>query len=234
MRSLPLLVLLAVGAAALLVGSGRGATGASPAAPEPPACLPIPGTQACIEAHEFTNRRFVAFLERNGPDCGGQPCLDTEDPGAVVRRQDGRWTVAEGRLDHPASLVTWYGAKAACAATGGRLCTPDEWTAACRGPQDQPLPYGTVFDRTACNGQDAGHRTTVPVASLPRCAGGLEGLRDMSGNVWEWTAACGPVGCEARGGSFRSYVNYLQCVYVDRFPPALGEQVVGFRCCRDR
>jgi hypothetical protein len=58
----------------------------------------------------------------------------------------------------PQSWMDWYSAKNACAAQGKRLCTKEEWTFSCEGPDMQPYPYagpgehpGYTRDRTACN-----------------------------------------------------------------------------------
>ncbi len=46
-------------------------------------------------------------------------------------------------------------AEAACEAAGKRLCSPQEWRIACRGPDDTTYSYGDEYDPTACNGIDA-------------------------------------------------------------------------------
>lgn len=197
-----------------------------------PACLPVAGATACIDALEFTNARFVRFLAEHGNVCDGSPCYDTADPAARLHEEDGHWAVDAGFENHPVTLVTWHGAKAVCEALGSRLCTPKEWTLACVGPKTWPLPYGPAYDPKACNGYEYGRRDTLPVGSLPRCQGSAAGLFDLSGNVWEWTAACEKRRCQARGGSYNSYGNYLVCEYVDTFHADIGEKYVGFRCCR--
>jgi len=58
----------------------------------------------------------------------------------------------------PQSWMTWYDVKHACEAQGKRLCTKEEWTFACEGPDMQPYPYaghgehpGYSRDESACN-----------------------------------------------------------------------------------
>ena len=224
----------------LLAGGAPGGEPPAPPAPvetppavEKPACVPLPGGTACVETHELTNTRFAAFLASHGNDCEGHPCVDTQVAGARVREAEGRWTVEEGFADHPAVMVTWYGARAVCAAEGGRLCSREEWTAACQGPRKTRFPYGNEFDRAACNGNEGGRGTTVPAGSLPGCKGGLDGGLDLSGNVWEWVSTCARRKCVVVGGSFSTYYNYSTCGYADEFTPKLGEQFIVVRCCRD-
>ena len=58
----------------------------------------------------------------------------------------------------PQSWMSWYDVKAACEAEGKRLCTKEEWTFACEGPDMQPYPYagpgehpGYTRDKNSCN-----------------------------------------------------------------------------------
>jgi sulfatase modifying factor 1 len=53
----------------------------------------------------------------------------------------------------PQGYISQVQATAACKAAGKRLCTLEEWTAACRGrpSQDFIYPYGDAYDKTACN-----------------------------------------------------------------------------------
>ncbi len=210
---------------------------ASAVDPEAPECLRIGTSKVCIDALQFTNARYAAFLRANGGECDGVSCLDPEEEGArvVKREKDGarQWTVKPGYENHPVVTVTWQGAKAACERIGRRLCTVAEWRAACEGPNRSRFPYGNEFDPKACNGFESGRLKTVPVGSLEDCVGALDGLYDMSGNVWEWSATCTPRKCVVFGGSYRSYNEYSRCDVTDGFTPSLGERFTGFRCCAD-
>ena len=148
----------------------------------------------------------------------------------------------DGREDHPMNCVDYYGAEQYCAFAGGRICGEEEWLAACRGADDRPFPYGDTFDAAACNAQPSASGetpagSTAAVGSYADCAGGLEGLSDMAGNVWEWIDACQDDYCKFRGGA------YLTNDPVERFAgcglPCAGNRkavrsaTVGIRCCRD-
>jgi formylglycine-generating enzyme required for sulfatase activity len=106
---------------------------------------------------------------------------------------------------------------------------PEEETAAGR------LNYWNSFGRTT----EAG---TYPA--------GANGLYDMAGNVWEWTAdwfdagyyavapqrnppgpaAPGPLGTRTlRGGSWRNDLSLVRCAYRDDDPPESAYYNVGFR-----
>ena len=134
----------------------------------------------------------------------------------------------------PWAFVSWETAGGACAAAGKRLCTPEEWQAACRGPEDNRFPYGPYYDEWICNGQDRQEGRVLPTGSLPDCEGGYPGVYDMSANLWEWVDHCTGDTCQAKGGSFYDIFGTL--LHCDSLRERSGtEEVanVGFRCCLD-
>lgn len=139
-------------------------------------------------------------------------CIDThEAPG-------------EGRM--PEAGLSLAHAEASCRSRSKRLCTGDEWEAACRGEGDSSWPYASTFLRDRCNvgGTD---QDIAAAGSFPACRSAV-GAFDMSGNVAEWVA-----GGAVRGGS-ASDGGDGRCSR-DRRAPAgdRGAGDVGFRCCAD-
>jgi formylglycine-generating enzyme required for sulfatase activity len=113
------------------------------------------------------------------------------------------------RGGYPAIMINWFNARAICEADGKRLCTENEWTFACEGPEALPYPTGYVKDPTACNfdriRKSAMNESTVtqfdtpaaqkmiaglfggsPSGSFERCVSPF-GVYDLTGNVDEWT-----------------------------------------------
>ncbi|MCA9667210.1 MAG: SUMF1/EgtB/PvdO family nonheme iron enzyme [Myxococcales bacterium] len=173
-----------------------------------------------------------------------------------------------------ASVIPWANidqasAQAACAASGKRLCTALEWFLACSGaPVTDPTcnttpndgcyyPYGDTYSTTACNGTDNQVNDAVlPTGSKAQCVS-QGGIRDMSGNLREWTndpaykqcssnadcngtcvsGQCSPlelVGHTVRGGSYDTPSVGLRCDFTFVvLPPAFTFPNVGFRCCSD-
>lgn len=126
-----------------------------------------------------------------------------------------RSTVDDPRCtgNHPATGVTWYDAVAYAAWCGKRLPTEDEWERGARGDDHRRYPWGEYFlaDRVlglhTMTSLDEGpgmerkewlrRLEGLRVGALPALTGPVGrhpgdespfGMRDMCGNVWEWTS----------------------------------------------
>jgi hypothetical protein len=211
----------------------------------------IKGPSYCIDATEVTNAQYAAFLadlegaERNqGPECVGNRSF-----------QPFAWPYISGEEDFPVVEVDWCDAAAFCRWAGKRLCgkigggpvayssfgsaTQSQWMAACSSAGTRTYPYGNGYDVTACtsgaNKPSNGdlYRATM---TAPKCVGGLPGLYDMSGNVWEWEDACeggtALSNCRVRGGSgYETTSTSLACGAAKAYPRETQHAYVGFRCC---
>ena len=85
----------------------------------------------------------------------------------------------------PVTYVDWDQADAYAAWVGGRLPTEAEWENACRSADGRIYPWGDeppATERLNYNYEVGG---TTEVGTYPP---GANGLYDMAGNVWEWTA----------------------------------------------
>lgn len=189
------------------------------------------GSTFCID-------RFEAKLDNGAP---GNAVQSSNDESLDL---DGSTeAAAQGALGvKPATSVSWYQAKAACANTGKRLCSAAEWERACRGPEGIIYPYGDDMNDAACRGFfNYPAQRPSNTGSLKTC-GSAFGVYDLSGNVEEWTATAveripgsGILNDRAvRGGSFKSNVNALACVGVEfHEAPGSTDTDRGFRCCQD-
>jgi hypothetical protein len=153
----------------------------------------------------------------------------------------------------PVVMKDWYQAKAACEGVGKRLCTEDEWTQACEGPERLPYPYGYARDATACN-IDKPHpdvdekaindpkRRDAEVARLwqgeasgarERCVSPY-GVHDMTGNVDEWVVnPRGKPHQSALKGGYWSYVRGRCRAVTEGHEEGFRYYQIGWRCCAD-
>lgn len=155
----------------------------------------------------------------------GSACVDRYEAHLVVRRDDGsferhpeyqrpeegvRYEARSERGVKPQAYISSLEAQAACENAGKRLCSLEEWTTACRGPDNSTYPYGSSFDRDKCN---MGHKHILaelhgkdpmvwtydhfndpelikqgslsPAGAFDQCTNAF-GAYDMVGNLHEW------------------------------------------------
>lgn len=97
----------------------------------------------------------------------------------------------EDRGKHPINCTDWEQATNYCTWMGKRLPTEEEWEFAARGPESNLHPWGeTAPDSQLCwrGEKSRGRSSTCEVGSFP--AGDTPtGLKDMVGNVREWTSS---------------------------------------------
>jgi len=142
----------------------------------------------------------------------------------------------DGGSDHPIVNVDWHEATAFCRWAGGRLPTAVEWEYAAKGGRSRIYPWGdsppTATFANCGNGCGDRFAGTAPVGSFPS-GDTVHGLKDMAGNVWEWTASdYGSQHKEARGGSWFLNPPNLRAGNRDRIEPGRRNVSLGFRCAQ--
>ena len=133
---------------------------------------------------------------------------------------------APGPGQPPRVGVTVEEARAACQARSARLCRPDEWEDACRGPDHSSFPYGAAYVARKCNTR--GHELSA-IGSFPECVSAA-GAFDMSGNAAEWDAEGELRGASATDGE-RGRCS--EKASPERASARQSLADVGFRCCAD-
>jgi formylglycine-generating enzyme required for sulfatase activity len=139
-----------------------------------------------IDRYPVTNQEYKRFVDDTGhpvPFYTVSWC-DTQDynwdPEARI--------FPEGKADHPVALVSWNDALAYAQWAGKRLPTEAEWELAARGTEGRIWPWGNKAVAGRCNTREAGFGATTPVYQFMPKGDTPEGVADMIGNVWEWTA----------------------------------------------
>ena len=168
---------------------------------------------------------------------------------------------APGHNKHPVNCVDHAQATTFAKWVGGTLPTEAQWEFAARGSEGRKYPWGdtpepscewavynTSAQYTDSTKWGCGTGSTAPVCSKTK-GNTPEGLCDMAGNVWEWTADWynaeyydtikggatdprGPtVGSDRviRGGSWNGVVRGLRVSDRGRFDPSRAFSDLGFR-----
>ncbi|MCY3023417.1 MAG: SUMF1/EgtB/PvdO family nonheme iron enzyme [Planctomycetota bacterium] len=147
---------------------------------------------------------------------------------------------------HPVTQVTWYEANEYAEFHGKRLPTMYEWEKAARGADGRKFPFGNTFKPGRVRLRTGGESTkrkprdvpgTAPVGSHPQSASPY-GVRDMVGNVLQWTSSARRAGerlCRAVKGScyLDSAAELARCTSVQYLPPETSASYLGFRCVKD-
>lgn len=94
-------------------------------------------------------------------------------------------------------------------------------------------PWGETEPlRRHANLRDLGPGRITTVGDFPLGAT-PEGLLDVAGNVWEWTASSAPGGgAVIRGGSYNSIALYARCAFSNEVPADLSSPGIGLRVVR--
>ncbi len=199
----------------------------------PEGMLPIPGGSYVLGpgdiepvAHYFTPDRSAALPAF---------CMDVYE-----------WPNKVGEL--PKTNITWEESRLLCEAKGRRLCTVDEWEAACRGTERWRYSYGPEYDPARCFTEGARYydtRDLRPIGGFPDCVS-PQGIHDLNGGVSEWVDAARPgpafppdphaddtVCHEILGGTMWGATYGQDCL--SRHWHAVGHRQDddGFRCCAD-
>jgi iron(II)-dependent oxidoreductase len=223
-----------------------------------------------IDTAPVSNAAYLAFVEDGGyrdprwwhPD--GRTWLERSGKRtpAFWRREDGQWLRRRfGRveplpMDEPVQHVCWYEADAYARWAGRRLPTEAEWEkAASWDPatgRKRRLPWGDYDDATrhANLGQRA--LRPAPVGSYPGGASAY-GVRQMLGDVWEWTSTDfhGYPGFRSfpykeysevffgaeykvlKGGSWATHPTAARPTFRNWDYPIRRQIFAGFRCAKD-
>lgn len=191
---------------------------------------------------------------------GAKLLFSLEENAARIVFEDGEFSAIPAYANHPATMLTWFGANAYCAYYDWRLPTELEWEKAARGTEigedgyGLPFPWGDEVERNQANYYSSfdlferiygklGNTTPVGFYNGKTYDGyktldqaSPYGLYDMAGNVWQWTGDDHPKQHyrHMRGGSFYSYEVDLRVWKFNSAGPTYFAPDVGFRCARDQ
>jgi len=199
-------------------------------------------------------------------DICGTYCIDIWEASRPDATEESGGSDSSMALSQP-GVIPWYSsdylggmnqeiASAACEAAGKRLCTPQEWEAVCRGPDDLEYCYGDDYSASICNGIDTfcdcdgdgqpdgdgayphcrqecdTDLHVVPTGSFADCTNDF-GIFDVNGNVWEIVSTDDGIN-HYRGGAYNcSDSEKLHNCGYDGAESGSFPSAKGFRCCAD-
>lgn len=213
-----------------------------------------------IARFTITNRQFQKFVDAGGyqelelwPKDIWPHLIDFKDLTGESAPRYWRGGRHNKRLaQHPVVGVCYYEAAAYARWAGYRLPNEAEWQMAASwrirssAHVMRRYPWGDALDISRCNIWASGVGTTVEVQGYPE-GSAPNGVRQLIGNVWEWTASDFMVTDDAgqpvvgdmpmksiRGGSFDTY---FPAQSTSAFRTGLATLMrphnVGFRCAAD-
>jgi len=221
-----------------------------------------------IDSEPVTNAAYLAFMEAGGYDdpqwwhpqgwewrgSSGKraPAFWSKDGVSWVRRRFGRMEAVPP--DEPVQHVCWYEADAYARWAGKRLPTEAEWEKAARwdpvAERSRRFPWGDEYEEGRAN---LGQRMLRPSeAGSYESGASAYGVRQMIGDVWEWTSSdfhgypgfrsfpykeysevfFGPDYKVLRGGSWATHPLGIRGSFRNWDYPIRRQIFTGFRCTR--
>ncbi|MBL8615407.1 MAG: formylglycine-generating enzyme family protein [Deltaproteobacteria bacterium] len=214
-----------------------------PADPEQPVVEVAP---FLLEAHPVTVGQYATFVRVQPRWAPGVPPAVLADRGYL-----GAWKVNRPADDRPVTEVSWYAARAYCAAAGRRLPTEDEWELVARASptqRDASADPAWLAEILAWYSAPA----TAPLGPVRAGRNNAWGVWDMHGLVWEWVEDFNNalVAGDAREGGeedkarfcgvgaisaqdVRDYANFMRVAWRSSLRGEMTTRTLGFRCAAD-
>jgi iron(II)-dependent oxidoreductase len=216
-----------------------------------------------IARQALTNAEFLAFVESGGytqrrhwSDAGWtwregaraeHPAYWRRGAGGWERRHFDRWLPL--RPSEPVVHVNFYEAQAYCAFAGRRLPTEAEWEIAATAGTHRRYPWGDDPPDPQLANLDAWYGDVADAAAFERGESPF-GVRQMLGNVWEWTSTVfGPYPGFApdpyreysepwfgdhmvlRGGAWSTRARMISTRWRNFYRPVRRDIITGLRTC---
>ena len=200
----------------------------------------IQESEIATSKHEVTVGEFEAFVDATSytstADSLGWSGVYDEKARKWIPVPDANWSKQKGKDAFekflPVTQVSYFDACAYCAWKGGRLPSALEWDKLA-GEKLTKGNYWEGFFPIIDNGTDGYHIRSAPVGLFEE---NKYGLKDVYGNVWEWTSTAKKGQRIIKGGSFLCDINVCAGFTPGNHqltPDDSGLNHLGFRCVYD-
>ena len=203
------------------------------------AMLEIPG--GTVTVNDLGTKKVASFLldQTEVTVAAFEQCVNSAACSKPDTGSNCNWGIS-GKGKHPINCVDWSQAKAYCDWAETRLPSEEEWQLAAESSRGLRFPWGyedpsserVCFDRRHAFKADEG---TCEVGTHG-LGDNAQGVKDLSGNVSEWTDSCGGAGCSVRvfrGGSWDDgHAKSARAEMRFSRDPSYRIHDLGFRCSR--
>lgn len=211
----------------------------------------IPVQGFWLERRPVTNAEFLAFVRREARWQRDRVPRPFADGGYLAHWAGPLEPGPEAALEAPVVHVSWFAAKAYCAALGRRLPRESEWELAAAADETRPDAHeDPVWRRRIL---DWYARPRGPLALAGSGPANYWGVRDLHGLVWEWVLDfnsalvavdgraggdgdrlkfCGAGAALAAGGK-DDYASFMRLAFRSSLEGAYTTSTLGFRCAQD-
>ncbi len=211
--------------------------------------VPVPGFQ--LDRMLVTNRDFLAFVKAHPKWRRDRVGRLFAEPGYLVQWARADALGADAPASAPVVHVSWFAAKAYCAARGARLPRESEWEVAAQASETaadghlDPAVRRRVLDWY-------GRPTPARLPPVGRARPNYFGVHDLNALVWEWVLDfnsqlisaddrergdkeamrfCGVGALDARDPG--DYASFMRLAFRSSLRPDSVVRNLGFRCAAD-
>lgn len=246
--------LLLLGALALPIRPGMVVVGPAVlkrAVPAPKQVPEVPVAAFWLDVTPVTNEAWLAFVKKEPRwQRARAPALFVDD--RYLAAWDGPVDFGRANPQAPVVGVSWFAARAYCAARGARLPTTDEWELAAAASDtavdgsNDPAQLERILAWYA-------QKTPKRFAAVGQGEANLWGVKDLHGLVWEWVEDFGAalVSSDNRasgesqdivrfcGGGAQSainpadYASFMRLAFRSSLEARYATDNLGFRCAAD-
>jgi sulfatase modifying factor 1 len=198
-----------------------------------------------------TNAEFLAFVRADPRWQRGHVPRVFADDGYLAHWAGPTALGPDAAADQPVTRVSWFAARAYCAARGKRLPTEDEWELAAAAGERGPDGAAEPGFRARIL---AWYATPTPprLPAVGRRAPNYWGVRDLHGLVWEWVLDFNGtlVSSDSRSGKSgdrlpfcgagalaasdkQDYAGFMRTAFRASLEARYTARSLGFRCAQD-